>query len=293
MLKKKTLIKLFLIGGLIAGSALAIDTREPELTAEDIDENDQEEIIMPKIYDLSRDANCGKKGDLIFCTDNDKKPITGEIQKYYLGNVDSIYPVKDGYVDGTMQIFHSNGEIKSEREYKKGKLDGVVKTYDHTGEFVSEVPYKENKKEGVAIFETKHTITKTIFVDDKANGQSITWDKDAKQILYNLKMANDTIISGVYNHYNPKDVRCCQPKEENVCNKNPKADCCSELPLIQADVPNLIIEGLNQKCLQKLNQLSCGSAAAIASGSDIQCNQAWRQDKDIRHQILTYFRQAK
>ena len=46
-------------------------------------------------------------------------------------------------------VYHSNGKLKSEKNYKNNKLNGDYKTYNLDGKLSLEGNYKEGKKDGV------------------------------------------------------------------------------------------------------------------------------------------------
>lgn len=222
-----------------------------------------------KTYNVKTDTICKKQQGKTFCTDKEGKPINGEMVKYKNGVVVRKYPMKKGYLDGTGIVYYESGRLKKSLEYKDGILNGAVTSYNRDGSVSEVVPYVDGKKEGVGIRRLKENSLRMIYVDDEMNGDYQIWNNDNTQKIYDLKMAQDMVLSGKYHHYK-KDVSTCDKEE-----------------IVAEEIPDLVIEAVNEHCLTWQKELSCSACPAVAIGSNPACNQEWRQEH--RKDILKYF----
>ena len=101
------------------------------------------------------------------------------------------------------------------------------------------------------------------------NGDYQIWNNDNTQKIYDLKMAQDMVLSGTYYHYEKTGLNCDKKK------------------IASEEIPELIIEAVNEHCLVWQPELNCSACPAIAIGSNPSCNQEWRQEH--RKDILKYF----
>ena len=220
-------------------------------------------------YNVKTDTICKKQNGKTFCTDKKGKPLTGDMVKYKEGIVVRRYPMKNGYLDGVGIVYYDSGRVKKTLEYKEGVLNGSVNSYERNGKITESVPYVDGKKEGVATYKMQGMNLKMIYIDDEMNGDYQIWNEDSTQKIYNLKMAQDAILSGTYYHYEKDGLKC---------NKN---------KIVEEEIPELIVEAVNEHCLVWQQSLKCSACPAVAIGSNPACNQEWRQEH--RKEILKYF----
>lgn len=252
----------FLILSVISALALTI-------AAEYCVADEESNTTSGGIYNVKTDTICKKQGGKTFCTDREGNALNGEMVKYKNGIIIRRYPMKNGYLNGTGFVYYDSGRLKKSLEYKDGILNGASTSYNRDGSVSESIPYVEGKKEGVAMQQTQENTLMMIYVDNELNGDYQIWTKDNTQKIYELKMAQDMVLSGTYNHYK-KDGLTCNKKE-----------------IVSEEIPELIIEAVNEHCLAWQQELKCSACPAIAIGSNPECNQEWRQGH--RKEILKYF----
>jgi len=227
-------------------------------------------------YKIPEDVDCKKTAEnLTFCVSKKGDPVTGEMLKYKNGVVSRRYAMKDGYLDGIGKSYDEHGYLISELPYKQGRLNGNVIVYNRQGKIVSKTPYINGIKEGIATYQSSGSTVKVIYINDQLNGDIRITDDKTKEIIYELSALNNQIISGLYYHYDSEDIRCCEkcPKEE----------------LLQKEsIPDLIITGLNNKCLELQKNISCTNCPVKASGSNPECDQEWH--KKNRKTVIDYMK---
>lgn len=191
-----------------------------------------------------------------YCVDKNNKKITGEIRKYADGKITLSIPVKDGLLEGTTRAFKRNGEKIYEKSYKNGKLNGLYDTFYDENKIETSTTYKNGLKEGIAkYYYTNGYIEKQLtYVENHMDGKMRTYDKSGKTV-FDFITANDKIVKGVYYYLDKKDK------------------------VLTADLPQIIIDGLNEKCVILKNVLTANCYLIdMASDEDSDCNTKWLEN---------------
>ena len=209
-----------------------------------------------KRYITPDDVQCSLKApqNIMFCTDNDGAPITGEMVKYFEGTIIRLYTLKDGILDGTGYVYYTDGTPKSEIPYIQGQVNGIMKKYDRMGKLSEEIPYQNNKKEGIAKYydEKGSLISQMVYLDDEPNGDMYIYDSLKKIPLYRLKNLSGQFISGTYTYQ------------------------IADTKLKTVQIPDVIITAFNKKCLDFQPALTTSPCAAFYNQNS-ECDQAWRK----------------
>lgn len=230
---------------------------------------EEEQPAEYKIYNVQTETICKKQDGKTYCTDKEGKAITGEMLKYKNGIIVRRYPMKKGYLDGIGKVYYDSGRLKKTLEYKDGVLNGSMVSYERNGNVTESIPYVDGKKEGVALYKMQDNILKMIYINDEMNGDYQIWNKDNTKKIYDLKMAQNVVLSGIYYHYEKDDTKCNKEK------------------IVSEEIPELVIKAVNENCLIWQPELTCSACPAIAIGSNPACNQEWRQEH--RKEMLQYF----
>jgi len=125
-----------------------------------------------KTYVEGETAFCTGEGIAdVFCTDEDKKPITGIVKSIKDSKSVEMH-LKDGKPNGLMQhyengklivevdyknenndvlvkSFYENGNVHIEESFKDGKRNGLFKTYDEEGKVIIEGNHKNDMLDGI------------------------------------------------------------------------------------------------------------------------------------------------
>lgn len=215
------------------------------------------------IYIIPDEAKCTvrKQDKITYCTDKQGNPITGELHRYKDNSLSRLYPLQNGILEGNVLLYRSNGKLKSEKPYKKGILNGIVKEYYPNGALESETPYVNGIKEGVAKSYTENgkMFSQMIYADDELNGEMRIYTPDGKT-LYSFENEDNRLISGTYYYIT----------------QNNSIDI--------AAIPPIVIEALNNACLELQTQMTTSACAAIFNASSNICDEKWRRDnrKEVR-----------
>ena len=263
------------------------------------------EETKPQIYIINKDTKCGKKGEnkLIYCQDKQGRPVTGKVHKLKDGYAIRRYTFKDGYLDGISEIYDDYLHLRETRPYKKGILEGNVYQYNRRGKVVAMEPYKNGKKEGIATYTTDKSIFKTIYVENKTNGNMIVYDrkwiefditpeiasgenkvrrrgviinnllqnKNKTGIIYRLTNTNNQTTAGKYYYLNcPGGTQDCVPA------------------IVNEDIPTLILTGINNGCLRMHETLNF---SACAVKPEIACQNEWMTRN--KKYLQSYFNKCK
>ncbi|MCM8569698.1 hypothetical protein NE848_09925 [Gramella jeungdoensis] len=78
-----------------------------------------------------------------FDVDNGKK-----VEYHDNGNISIRYNLKNGKIDGKIEVYHPSGQLKKTGTYLNGKQNGLFKEYDEEGDLVLEYNVKNNLKHG-------------------------------------------------------------------------------------------------------------------------------------------------
>lgn len=220
-----------------------------------------------KRYVTPDDVQCSLKApqNIMFCTDNDGTPLTGEMVKYFEGTIIRLYTLKEGILDGTGYVYYADGTPKSEIPYVRGQVNGVMKKYDRMGKLSEEIPYQNNKKEGIAKYydEKGSLISQIVYLEDKPNGDMYIYDSALETPIYRLKNLSGQFISGTYTYQ------------------------IADNKLKTVQIPDIIITAFNKKCLDFQSSLSTSPCAAFYSQNS-ECDQAWR--KANRQAVRSYLK---
>ena len=220
-----------------------------------------------KRFTIPDDVVCKVKSpqNIMFCIDTDGTPLTGEMAKYFEGALIRLYEIKDGVLDGLGQTYYTNGKIKTEIPYKEGLVNGTLKKYNRNGILSEEISYLNNKKEGVAKYYNDQggLVIKMAYVNNQDMGDAFIYDGKHETPLYRLKNYLGTTLSGTYTYQSSKE----------------------ELKTIA--IPEIIIAGINHKCLNMQTELS-SSPCAVVYKQNPNCDQKWR--KANRQAVRAYLK---
>lgn len=210
----------------------------------------------PEIYIIPDDAKCTvrKTDKLTYCTDLDGKPITGELRRYQDNTLVRIYPMSEGLLEGTATTYYANGTPQSQKQYKKGVLNGVVREYANNGSLQTETPYINGLKEGIAKVynENGKMLSQMIYSEGELNGEMRIYTPAGKT-LYSFENEDGKLISGTYYFRR-------QGKGVDML-----------------DIPEIMIEALNNACVELQTELSEDACAVVYNGPLNTCDSAWRK----------------
>lgn len=217
----------------------------------------------PQIYLIPDEAKCvvRKSDKLTYCTDKEGKPVTGELHRYKDNSLYRLYTLQNGLLEGKSLLYHTNGNLNSEKPYKKGVLDGMVKEYYRSGTLKAEIPYIKGQKEGIAKNYDKDgkMLSQMIYSDNELNGEMRLYTPEGKT-LYSFENEENKLVSGTY-YYITKDGN-----------------------VDMAVIPPIAIEALNNACLELQTEMSTSACAASFNASSTVCDEKWRRTnrKEVR-----------
>ncbi len=217
----------------------------------------------PQVYVIPDDAKCvvRKSDKLTYCTDKEGTPVTGELHRYKNNSLYRLYPLQNGILEGTSLLYYPNGHLKSEKPYKKGVLDGTVKEYYPDGTLESETPYVKGQKEGIAKSYNNNgkMFSQMIYTDNELNGEMRLYTPEGKT-LYSFENEENKLVSGTYYYLTPAGN------------------------IDMAVIPPVVIEALNNACLELQHTMTTSACAATFNASSTVCDEKWRRNnrKEVR-----------
>ena len=253
---------------------------------------------------INKDTKCGKRGadKLIYCADKQGTPITGNVHKLKGGFAIRRYAFNEGYLNGISEIYDDYGHLLETRPYKNGILNGTLYQYNRRGKIVAAEPYINGKKEGIATYTTDKNIHKIIYVEDKSNGNMIVYDRKWIEFDVTPEIADGTntvkrgkaVINKLLQNKNKTGIiyRIINTNSEATKGKYFYLNCPDKTEdcvptIVNVDIPPLILNGINNGCLQiheSLNFSACAVKTEI-------CNSEWANRN--RNYLQTYFNNCR
>jgi antitoxin component YwqK of YwqJK toxin-antitoxin module len=91
--------------------------------------------------------------------------------KNHDGKVIQKIPLKNGVIDGILEVFDEKGNLRQSIPYENNLTQGTMMGYDDLGNILYEIPFKDGKKEGLGTFYMNGTKSSDItFQNDQMDG---------------------------------------------------------------------------------------------------------------------------
>ena len=203
-------------------------------------------------YSIPKDVKCmvKKSNKITYCNDLNGNPITGEMRRYYNGDLKHSYMLENGILEGASITYYRDRSVKTEKIYKNGMLNGITTEYYKNGNPKEEASYVNGKQEGITkqYYEEGGLMSQAVYQNDKINGEYHIYDK-SQQLIYNFKSINSALKSGTYYY-----------KTEKQQTKS-------------SEIPEVIIKAIGHKCAQI--HMSSSDNPCATNDYQEKCNWKW------------------
>lgn len=117
-------------------------------------------------------------------------PDNGKRTAYYYGDTkEAEYTLKNGKIDGVLNIYYKNGQLKKTGLYKNGEANGKFIEYDENGNKIYEYYMANDSKNGKLIaYENGKISNSTNYKNDVLNGENVEYyyNKETGEPIYKL-----------------------------------------------------------------------------------------------------------
>ena len=137
------------------------------------------------------------KIDKVFYRIDKKDRYTGVIEEYSDKDPSILLArasLKEGVLDGPIQGFYTNGQLRFSQQYKKGILDGKNMGYTSEGIPIYERNFKDGKTEGIyrVYYDNGQLKYEENYLNNKVDGESFSYSLEGK--LENKKIFKDGVL---------------------------------------------------------------------------------------------------
>lgn len=103
-------------------------------------------LIVSVLVTFGQEITKGEDG--LYYGEN-QKPYSGQYREYYQdGKLHSLLNLKNGLIDGNVQIFFTNGQLNEIRAFSNGEKHGLWTIWNEDGQKLSEARYTHGQKDG-------------------------------------------------------------------------------------------------------------------------------------------------
>ena len=149
----------------------------------DMDDDEEIDALLEEAIDMSKIQTRGEGDQELIYAPNKQAPYTGWVKGLHPnGQVEELWEVEDGKLDGKFFWWHKNGKKQLESEYKDGKLHGEQTSWYENGQKSAEIEYKDGKIHGnVTRWYENGQKRAEGELDGKENGNGTTWYENGQK----------------------------------------------------------------------------------------------------------------
>ena len=150
----------------------------------DLDDEEEIDALLEEAIDMSKIQTRGEGDQELIYAPNKQAPYTGWVKSLHPnGQVEDLWEVEDGKLEGKFFWWYKNGERKSESEYKDGKQHGDSTLWYENGQKAAEVEYKDGKQHGnfTRWYKNGQKTSEAEYKNGEIHGDGTTWYENGQK----------------------------------------------------------------------------------------------------------------